>query len=85
MGANKLGGWQGGGVVLAYGDPKLLLLTVRHQPGLVDPLGGDILQLWNPCPDVLTIQIIVLHRTMLKASEIHRWRTCTDGWQWLGV
>ena len=61
MGPNELGGGQGGGVVLAYGNPELLLLAVRHQPGLMDPLGGDILQLWNPCPDVLTIQIIVLH------------------------
>ncbi|KAA6423151.1 MAG: hypothetical protein FRX49_07138 [Trebouxia sp. A1-2] len=48
MGADKLGGGYGGRVVLAYGHPKLLLLALGHQPGLMDPLGRYILQLWDP-------------------------------------
>ena len=60
MGADKLGGGYGSGVVLAYGDPKLLLLALGHQPGLMDPFGRYILQLWDPSLHVLTLQIIVL-------------------------
>lgn len=60
MGADKLGGGYGGGVVLAYGHPKLLLLALGHQPGLMDPFGRYILQLWDPGPHILSLQVIVL-------------------------
>ena len=60
MRADKLGGGYGVGVVLAYGDPKLLLLALGHQPGLMDSFGRYILQLWNPGLRILTLQIIVL-------------------------
>ncbi len=60
MGADELGGGYGGGVVLAYGDPKLLLLTLGHQPGLMDSFGRYILQLWDPSLHILSLQVIVL-------------------------
>ena len=65
MGADKLGGGYGGRVVLAYGHPKLLLLALGHQPGLMDPLGRYILQLWDPSLHILTLQVIVLQPELI--------------------
>ena len=61
MGAPQLRGWYWGRVVLANGNTVLLLLLLRHQPGLMYPFGRHILQLWHPSPDVVPILIIVLH------------------------
>ena len=60
MWANKLGGRNGGGVVQPYGDPKLLLVALGHQPGLMDSPGRHILQLRHPRPNVLPLQVVVL-------------------------
>ena len=74
MGADKLGGGYGGGVVLAYGDPKLLLLALGHQPGLMDPFGRYILQLWDPSLHILSLQVIVLQPDVKSDGALHHYR-----------
>jgi len=71
MGPDKLGGGYGGGVVLAYGHPKLLLLALGHQPGLMNPFGRHILQLWDPSLHILSLQVIVLQPDTNALPPIH--------------
>ena len=69
MWAHKLGGGYGGGVVLPYHHPKLLHLALRHQPGLMNPLGRHILQLRYPGLDVFALFIIVLQIMQAKCCQ----------------
>jgi hypothetical protein len=59
----------GEGVVNAHPHPEALLLLRRHLPGLVDALGGDLPQLWNPRPHIIPIRIVILQAAPNPSSS----------------